>query len=92
MARSDQGSAGRHEDRPRRGPALRAGEVATQREHIAWEGDVLFALAARLLGPDEDRQVLRTFRALDDLWGSSVGDAAARLCAWLDQHASTVLA
>ena len=66
--------------------------LATQREHIGWEQAVLFPLAARVLGPEEDRRVLQTFRELDDLWGSSVCDAAERLSAWLDQHTSLVLA
>lgn len=66
--------------------------LATQREHIAWEETVLFALAARILGPEEDRKVLQGFRELDEVWGTSVSDAAARLSAWLDQHTSLVLA
>jgi hemerythrin-like domain-containing protein len=66
--------------------------VATQREHIAWEQRVLFTMAERILGPDEDRDILQKFRELDDLWGCSVCDAATRLFAWLDQHRSPVLA
>ena len=64
--------------------------VSTQREHLEWEQRVLFPLAERTLGPAEDRAIVHAFRELDELWGSTVQDAALRLHAWLDQHTSLV--
>jgi hemerythrin-like domain-containing protein len=66
--------------------------LAMQREHMVWEESALFPLAERILGPEGDRRVLNRFRELEDLRGSSVCAAAARLSEWLDQNTSPVLA
>ncbi len=61
-----------------------------ERQHARWEERELFSLAERVLTPEDEREILRGFRHLDGLWGSSVSDAARRLASWLDQRGAAV--
>ena len=60
--------------------------LRAQRAHSRWEQSELFPLAARVLGPRDDRAILNGFRRLDELWGTSVEDAERQLAEWLDQR------
>jgi hemerythrin-like domain-containing protein len=64
--------------------------LRAQREHSRWETRCLFPLAARILGPQDDRALLSGFRRLDELWGTSVWDAERALAEWLEQRHSAV--
>ncbi len=66
--------------------------LRAQREHSTWEQAVLFSRAQHILGPRDDRAILNGFRRLDEVWGTSVWDAARALAAWLDQRRSLVAA
>lgn len=64
--------------------------LRAQREHSHWEQATLFPMAARILGPRDDRAILNGFRSLDEVWGTSVHDAERSLTEWLDQRRSLV--
>lgn len=64
--------------------------LALHREHSNWEQAVVFGVAQRTLTPLDDRAILNGFRRIDDLWGTSVCNAASRLEAWLDRRTSPV--
>lgn len=61
-----------------------------ERKHARWEETALFPLAARILTPEDDREILQGFRHLDALWDSSLLAAARRLSAWIDQRGAAV--
>lgn len=64
--------------------------IRHQREHSHWETTVLFALAHRLLTPEDDRAILGGFQALDEALGGSITAAGERLEAWLKERAASL--
>lgn len=66
--------------------------LRAQREHSRWEQSTLFPMAHRILGPRDDRAILNGFRRLDEMWATTVWDAARALAEWLDQRRSLVMA
>lgn len=66
--------------------------IRHQREHSRWETSVLFALAHRVLTPEDDRAILCGFRALEEALGGSILTAGAQLEAWLEQRCTSLSA
>ena len=64
--------------------------LRAQREHSEWEGRTLFPLAARILDARDDRALVRGFRSVDELFGTSVLDSERALAAWLAERHATV--